>query len=174
LIGRTVRCYIGQVSGSIPLGSTILRPALPGLRMVSIIGVIRMRKYVLVLILVLLLGGICLAQAGRYKVFSEKRYFWGPKIIIMLDSETGKTWEYADNKWKPLIKEGEKEEAATEEAKAKQQELMKALEEKQKEMEAAKTLPKPAAPRVVKKKKTKPAEGEGEGEGEEEPGWMKD
>jgi hypothetical protein len=155
--------------------------------MVSIIGVIRMRKYVLVLVLVLLLGGICLAQApsasggpgqaGRYKVFSEKRYFWGPKIIIMLDSETGKTWEYADNKWKPLIKEGEEKDAAAEEAKAKQQELMKALEEKQKEMEAAKTLPKPATPRVVRKKKTKPAEGEGEGdkgEGEEEPGWMKE
>lgn len=134
-----------------------------------------MKRSILVLVLILVLGGICLAQYGRYQVFSEKRYFWGPKIIIMLDSDTGKTWEYADNKWKLIKKEGEEAASTEDEIQARQQELLKALEsEKQKQMEPAKTPPKPAAPRMIRKKKPKPVEVEGEGEGEDAPGWIKE
>ncbi|MBI5699630.1 hypothetical protein HZC35_04880 [Candidatus Saganbacteria bacterium] len=133
-----------------------------------------MKRSILVLVLILVLGGTCLAQYGRYQVFSEKRYFWGPKIIIMLDSDTGKTWEYADSKWKLLKREGE-EKISSEEELDRQQELLKALEmEKQKQIEPAKTPPKPLAPRVMRKKKVKPVEVEGEGEGEDAPGWIKE
>ncbi|MFA4905439.1 MAG: hypothetical protein WC645_02940 [Candidatus Margulisiibacteriota bacterium] len=134
-----------------------------------------MKKLIAALFFLTIMSGLGLAQYGRYQVFSEKRYFWGPKIIIMLDSDTGRTWEYADNQWKLLKRDGEEKTSAEDEIQARQQELLKALEsEKQKQMEPAKTPPKPASPRVMRKKKPKPVELEGEGEGEDAPGWIKE
>ena len=135
-----------------------------------------MKKYILVTVLALFFGGVALAQYGRYQVFSEKRHFWGPKIIIMLDSDTGKTWEYSDSKWKLLKREVEEKAEVNDEMQTRQEELLKALEmeQMQKQMEGAKKPPKSPAPRVVKKKKPKPVDVDSEGEGEDAPGWIND
>lgn len=125
------------------------------------------------LVLILIMGGIGLAYAGRYKIYSEKKTWWAPQNIIMLDTETGKSWEFIENKWRPIERIGE---TASGESTVgiKPEELIQALEAKEKERQQAKPETKPirrVSRSSSRKKIVKPQETEGEESGEA-PGWV--
>jgi ElaB/YqjD/DUF883 family membrane-anchored ribosome-binding protein len=95
-----------------------------------------MRKNLLLsLLLCLVFASLASASIGKYQVFSEKKgpLGLGPKSVIMLDTETGKSWEWVEGAWKPIPQFEEKKGPSPEEVKAQQDAELNALKAKQDE-----------------------------------------
>lgn len=93
-----------------------------------------MRKNLLLsLLLCLVFASLASASIGKYQVFSEKKgpLGLGPKSVIMLDTETGKSWEWVEGAWKPIPQFEEKKGPSPEEIKAQQESELNALKAKQ-------------------------------------------
>ena len=93
-----------------------------------------MRKNLLLsLLLCLLFVSLASASIGKYQVFSEKKgpLGLGPKSVIMLDTETGKSWEWVEGVWKPIPQFEEKKGPSPEEDQAQQESEINALKTKQ-------------------------------------------
>lgn len=124
-----------------------------------------MRKYVLALLLVFFFSSLSIAQIGKYRIIPEKRGLFGigSRPMIMLDSESGKSWEYSDHKWNPLTKIEEVKPLTEEEIRAKIEQELKAKQEEEQKAKAAEQ-PKPVGKRKKAETKVEP--------GTERPGWL--
>jgi len=162
-----------------------------------------MRKNLL-LSLLLCFAFACLVSAstGKYQIFSEKKgpLGLGPKSIMMLDTETGKSWEWVEGAWKPIPQFEEKKSPSPEEVQAQQESELNALKAKQDEellkvkakqeeeikVLKAKLVEKPALTEakienatkkvrtISRKKRTAQAEPAVNEEAGEKPGWLEE
>ncbi|MDD5594149.1 MAG: hypothetical protein PHG97_05375 [Candidatus Margulisbacteria bacterium] len=93
-----------------------------------------MKRMVLASFLLLLFAAALLAEGPKYQIYSENRGIlgFGGRRVIMLDKETGDSWLYVENKWKPIVKEMTAEgKASQDELRAKMEAEIIALKEKQ-------------------------------------------
>ncbi len=63
------------------------------------------RSFLVAFLTLVLLAGASLAEVGRYTIFNGVVGGFGltaKKVPVLLDTETGETWRYHDNKWKPI------------------------------------------------------------------------
>ena len=68
-----------------------------------------MKKVVLGFLLMFFIVSVSAAASGKYQIYSERKGFLGlaGKRVILLDTDTGDTWLYNNDRWEPVLKAAE-------------------------------------------------------------------